>query len=301
MEKKDLLDKWLNDELTPEEFEVFRTIPEFSSYLKINDFMKRVDLPQHDVEKGLVDLQERKSRKESKVIKMASLIKIAAVLTLLLASYLFVSNYEIGTSTEIAQTELFTLPDNSKVTLNELSQIDLKRFNWGNNRKVKFQGEGYFEVEGGSSFTVETAQGFVKVLGTKFSVRVDQYGLNVKCFEGLVRVVQEEISIDIPAGRAANLVGGQLSLKDVYTVEPGWIYNESRFEDSPIMGVISVLKSEYGLEVLTENIDVNLRFTGGFPNDNLEAALQAITLPLGLNYTIDNKDAITIFGTATTN
>ncbi|MCW5521027.1 FecR domain-containing protein [Aureitalea sp. L0-47] len=299
MEKKDLLDKWLNGELTPEEFEVFRTIPEFSSYLRIQDFIEKVELPQHDVDQGLIDLNERKAKKEPKVISMASLIKIAAVLTLLLASYLFVSNYEIGTSTQIAQNEIFLLPDDSKVTLNEFSRIELKRFNWGNNRTVKFQGEAYFEVEEGSTFTVETEQGSITVLGTKFNVAAFENSLNVECFEGLVRIIQDDISIDIPAGRSVNLVGGELFLADIYTTEPGWIYDESRFEDSPIAGVISVLKSEYGLNVVTENIDVNLRFTGGFPNNDLEAALQAITLPLGLNYTIENKDAITIFGTDT--
>ena len=77
---------------------------------------------------------------------------------------------------------------------------------------------------------------------------------------------------------------------------PGWIYNESIFDDTGILNVISVLESQYDLNVTTKNIDVNLRFTGGFPNDDLEAALQAITIPLNLNFSIENKDAVTIFG-----
>ena len=303
MKKKDLLDKWLNGELTPEEFEVFRTIPEFSSYLKIQDYLGHVDLPQHDVEKGLTDLNERKANtavtKESKVINLSTLIKYAAVITILLVSFLFVSNYTVGTQTEIAQTEIFLLPDNSKVTLNESSSIELKRFNWGNNRTVQLEGEAYFEVEKGSTFTVETDHGSVTVLGTKFNVATSAGGINVKCYEGLVRVEQDDVSIDIPAGRSAYLLIDGLFVDDIYTAEPAWIHNESRFDDSPVTGVISELKSVYNLDISTENIDVNLRFTGGFPNDDLESALQAITLPLGLNYTIENKDAVTIFGTDT--
>lgn len=62
------------------------------------------------------------------------------------------------------------------------------------------------------------------------------------------------------------------------------------------MKVLSVLETEYNLDLSTKNIDVNLRFTGGFPNDDLEAALQAVTIPLKLNYSIENKDDVTIFG-----
>lgn len=301
MKKKDLLDKWLNGELTPEEFEVFSTIPEFSSFIKIDSFVREVELPRHDVESGLEDLAVRKShlttRQKPKLIKLATVLKIAAVLTLLAATYLFVSNYEIGTNTEFTQTELYQLPDNSRVFLNENSKIELKGFNWKNNRLVDFHGEGFFEVQKGSSFTVQTARGSVTVLGTKFNLVSNQFGLEVSCYEGLVRVDQGDISIELPAGRSITLEGGNLDLDDLHTLEPGWIHNESRFDDRPILQVISVLEDEYGLTASTENIDVNLRFTGGFPNDDLEAALQAITVPFELNYTIENKDAITIFST----
>ena len=112
----------------------------------------------------------------------------------------------------------------------------------------------------------------------------------------LVRVDQEDISVELPAGRALFLRAGDVQLIDVHTVEPGWLYNESRFDDARIMGVLAVFEDQYNVQLSTENIDVNLRFTGGFPNDDLEAALQAITVPLKLSYSIDSKNAVTIFG-----
>ena len=127
MEKKDLLNKWLNDELTPEEFEVFRTVPEFSSYLKIDAFAKDLELPVHDIEAGLKDLTSRKGiplvKKETKVISLSSMLRIAAILIVLLASYYFISNYTISERTDLAHTEIVTLPDNSKVSINEDSQL----------------------------------------------------------------------------------------------------------------------------------------------------------------------------------
>ncbi|NNJ81245.1 MAG: FecR domain-containing protein [Flavobacteriaceae bacterium] len=300
MEKKDLLNKWLNDELTPEEFEVFRTIPEFSSYQKIDAFVKEIELPVHNVEAGLEDLKLRNQipsvKKDSKVISLSSVLKVAAILVLLLTSYYFISNYTINENTELAQTEIVTLPGNSIVVINEDSELSYKRFNWGNNRIVDLEGEAYFAVEKGSAFTVQTAQGTITVLGTKFNVSSKERDFIISCYEGLVRVDQGDLSIELPAGRAIALGRGDFELNDIHTTEPGWLYNESTFDDTPILAVLGVLKTEYGIQLTTENIDVNLRFTGGFPNDDLEAALQAITVPLHLNYSIENKDAVTIYG-----
>jgi ferric-dicitrate binding protein FerR (iron transport regulator) len=300
MEKKDLLDKWLNDELTPEEFEVFRTIPEFSSYLKIDAFVQDFELPEHNIEAGLTDLTSMKGipsdKKVVNVIPLSSILKIAAALALLFASYYFISNYTISENTDLAQTEMVTLPDNSMVSINEDSELAYKRFNWGNKRMVTMDGEAYFEVEKGSTFTVQTNNGTITVLGTKFNVVARGKEFVVSCFEGLVRVDQEDMSIELPAGRAIDLSLGSLELNDVYTTEPGWLYNESTFDDTPIMAALSVFEDQYDIQLTTENIDVNLRFTGGFPNDDLEAALQAITVPLKLSYTIESKNAVTIYG-----
>ena len=100
MEKKDLLDGWLNGELTPEEFEVFKTIPEYSSYLKIDAFVKDINLPVYDNDEALQEVKSRTSTmhsvKEPKVFSLSKFAKIAAVLTVLLASYYFISNYSSG-------------------------------------------------------------------------------------------------------------------------------------------------------------------------------------------------------------
>lgn len=300
MKKKDLLNKWLNGELTPEEFEVFRTIPEFSSYLKIDAFVKDIDLPQVDIKAGLAELQQTRRQsldnEKPKLFTFSNVMRIAAILTLLLASYYFIANYSVSTSTQLAHTEVLQLPDNSRVTVNENSELRYKRFNWGSDRQVTLKGEAYFEVEKGSTFTVNTDLGSVTVLGTRFNVSTVGNDLAVSCYEGEVRVLMNDLTIDLPAGRTVSFNLEAPEIGDVYLSEPNWLYNESTFNDIPIMKVLSVLETEYNLDLSTENIDVNLRFTGGFPNDDLEAALQAITIPLKLNYAIENKDDVTIFG-----
>ena len=299
MKEKDLLDKWLNDELTPEEFEVIRTIPEFSSYQKIDDHIKHIDLPRKMDEATLNALKVRLSDKtltyKPRVISISVLSKIAALLILILASYYFISNSSTTITTTLAQTETYILPDNSEVILNENSVLSYKRFKWNSERTLQLSGEGYFDVTPGKTFKVQTSGGVVTVLGTRFSVTVREDQFAVQCFEGMVRIAQDDMILDIPAGKSITMVAGEPLLDEVITTAPGWVYNESAFDDIELSKVIQLLEKAYSVDITTENIDVNLRFTGSFPNDDMYAALKAVTIPFGLNFRIENRNVVTIF------
>ncbi len=300
MKKKDLLDKWLNDELTPEEFEVFRTLPEFSSYQKIDSFVKSIDLPRPDREITLKELKlklkDANRARKPKVRSLPFIYKVAAILVLAIASYFFISNLEVSHRTDIAVRLQFELPDRSQVQLNNDSRISYKKFKWNSNRSLALEGEAFFEVEEGETFSVVTDAGIVTVLGTKFNVYSRGDSMSVSCFEGLVRLTKGEVSIELTEGRTAGITNGELELGQTYVSRPGWLYNESAFEDIALRYVIEELEKQYDISIITENIDVNLRFSGSFPNDDLEAALQAVTLPFNLNYRIDNKNVVTISG-----
>lgn len=300
MKKKDLLDKWLNDELTPEEFEVIRTIPEYSSYLKIDTFVKSIELPEIKVEAGLASVKKHLSEQtvspKPKVISIGILSKIAALLILMIASYYFISNIPTTTTTDLAEKKEIVLPDASKVMLNGNSHLSYKKFNWDTARYLSLEGEAFFEVKNGATFLVQTEVAAISVLGTKFNVvsRADHFA--VSCYEGMVRIVQGEVAIDLTAGRTATIINGEVNLENTFISRPVWIYNESSFDDIGLQDVFNELEKHYNVQLSTENIDVNLRFSGSFPNDDLESALKAVTLPFKLNHRIENKDAVTIFG-----
>lgn len=298
MKKKDLLDKWLNDELTPEEFEVIRTIPEFSSYQKIDDFAKRIELPHGDPDRDLPELKQKINSKKRKsgIISLNVVYRIAAILILILTSFYFISNYKVTERTELAMIEQIILPDDSKVYINENSEIKYKRNKWSSERTISLIGEAYFEVTKGDTFKVETSFGTVSVIGTKFNVVARDDHFSVHCFEGMVRIFQNDVAVDLPRGKSMSLLAGELILDNTFISGPGWLFDESTFNDVVLTDVISELKKQYQINVTTENIDVNLRFTGSFPNKDLEAALQAITLPFNLSYSLENKDAVKIFG-----
>lgn len=76
-------------------------------------------------------------------------------------------------STSLGQTTSVTLPDGTKVTLNENSELAYPAAFDAPQRKVSMKGEAFFEVTPNQAkpFLAETPSGTVQVLGTAFNVR----------------------------------------------------------------------------------------------------------------------------------
>jgi len=294
--KQEFLDKWLNGDISPSEMEELRQNPIFLEYLKIDAVVKQIETPSQDTSEGLKALKGKYSpHQKPRVIKLPPYMKIvAAAAIILFIGYFYISSLPANFNTQTAQTQLLKLPDGSGVTLNENSHLSFRKTNWDNNRSITLEGEAYFEVQKGTDFNVLTTNGKVNVLGTKFNVynRVDSF--EVVCFEGLVGVTQLNNYVELSPGDKVQLENDILVLDKKYTTQPGWITNESSFKNVKILAVLDELKSVYSINVITENIDVDLRYTGSFTNRDLDAALQTITLPLGLNYILENKN-ITIY------
>lgn len=65
------------------------------------------------------------------------------------------------------------LPDGSIVWLNADSKLSYSESFSRKNRNVRLEGEGYFEVEHGEHpFVIQTDSAQIKVLGTKFNVKI---------------------------------------------------------------------------------------------------------------------------------
>jgi ferric-dicitrate binding protein FerR (iron transport regulator) len=291
---QELLDKWLNGEISPSEMEVLKMDPNFTEYLKIDAFVKQIEMPSHDTTESLATLKKRVAQpKEPKVFKLTSLLKYAAVAAIvLMVGYFYMTSLPQTFKTELAQKEIFELPDSSNVILNENSQLSFKKANWDENRSLDLQGEAFFEVAKGNTFDVHTHNGIVSVLGTRFNVLARENSFEVVCYEGLVQVTFLNDSMKLSPGQKARLKDGKLVSEEKYTTQPGWIHDESTFNNVKVEAVLEELKSVYNIHVITENIDVDLRYTGTFTNSNLDAALQTITLPLGIDYAIENKNVI---------
>lgn len=204
-----------------------------------------------------------RSKLQPKVIRMRPgrrMISSAAAFLCLLAAGAWGWNsffeYEVLTTGE-NETLAYTLPDNSKVWLNEQSTFKFpKRFSTGD-RNVKLEGEAYFDVSKreGSTFTVSTDQSTVTVLGTEFHVDETVPGeVQVTVDEGKVRLGSDKTTstVELTVGEI-----GRLSLKDGNLIESmsddpshaAWKKGKLSIKSQSLSEVIETLSSYYEVEI----------------------------------------------------
>ena len=155
--KEELIKKWLNDELTPEEFEAFKQLDEYSSYAKISEKAKYFKATQFD-EKASLEHIESKISSDTKSSKHTSFRYALALVAVLVISFLVFKNFNTDLNsfkTSIAKTENIILPDQSKVNLNANSKLTFNSSEWNSNRHLSLVGEAFFKVEKGKTFTVK--------------------------------------------------------------------------------------------------------------------------------------------------
>lgn len=293
MDKNYILHKYLNGEATIEEIELLKNDSKYTSYVKIAEATQGFETPAFKAEETFTAIKSKNDLKKGKVRSLFSskyIVRIAAVLALIVTSYLFLENRDTSITTDIAQKENFLLPDESEVTLNAMSQLAYNKKEWEKERKLSLEGEAYFKVKKGSTFSVETPQGTVTVLGTQFNVfsREDQF--YITCYEGLVSVAFSDTLVKIPAGNYITIENNKIVNNESLALNaPTWVNNESSFENVLVTDVLAELKRQYPVTIHKE-LNLNKRFTGSFTHTNLTVALRSICDPLQLDFTIANNE-----------
>lgn len=299
MEKEQLIQKWLNEELTPQEQEAFQALEEYQFYVDIVEGAKQFKASERlkvdDFEKFSQKANLKKDRTviplwKKPLFKIASILVVALALCFLL---FYDSNVQINTLAH--QKTTVELPDDSQVVLNAMSQISFSKNNWKQNRKVNLNGEAYFKVQKGNTFEVVAKDGTVTVVGTEFSVKQRDGYFEVKCYEGIVKVLSGTSAQILTAGKTYRTLDGTLSQGQTSLKEPQWLNNTSAFEAVPFTEVVNELARQYAVEVQLKNISHNPLFSGGFVHDDLNNALTAITQPLNLNYQIISSKRVVIY------
>lgn len=300
MENKELISKWLNDELTGRELAAFKKTQDYQAYKDIVENATRFKRPVFDEQRELDRLKAKMASANDRPVKKlhsSSFFKIAAVLVVLIATGLFfLLNAPKTISTGYSEMASMELPDESKVHLNAETRIKFRPSKWAKQRKLSLQGEAYFEVEKGKKFTVETEQGLISVLGTKFNVNSRPGYFEVQCYEGAVKVIIENKELILKKGRSFKMIKGKSAgVHDFKQALPGWTYHESEFDAVPLEQVVAELERQFGIRIETKGIDLKQLFTGSFSHTNKEVALQAVTMPLQLKYRFETDDKVLLY------
>lgn len=293
------LAKWLNKELDAETLTKFEKSQAFKEYSQIINTLNTATIPAYNVEKNLKatlqKIKEQKTTKE-KVRRLIPYWAYAAASCLVLAFFGYLYFFQQTTySTSFAEQRSFELPDKSKVQLNAGSEITFKTYGWKNDRKINLKGEAFFKVQKGTSFTVNTTQGEVEVLGTSFTVKDRKNHFQVTCFTGKVSVktIQKE-KVILTKGQAYLLQNNKEKKYQIAVENPSWINNQSTFTAVDIKEVINEIERQYNITIKGKENLKSANFSGRFTHNNLNKAIKTVFKAMEIPYKVDKNGNLEI-------
>ncbi|MFV8333426.1 FecR family protein [Flavobacterium sp. ZT3P35] len=297
MENEKEILKWFNDELSSQEIEDLKQSEDLQTLEKIAHYATQLQALTIDAQAALDAFKVRnhsKNKTKVRTLNFKAFYKVAAVLAVLLtSSYFLFFNNTTSYETQIAQTKSVTLPDNSEVILNAASKLSFNEKKWADQRALSLEGEAFFKVQKGQTFSVNTTAGIITVLGTQFNVKERKNYFEVNCYEGLVSVTYNNETIKLPPGKIFRVINGNIeNVEDFNAQNPSWILQESSFNKIPLNQVIAELQRQYDIQIKVEGVDTSKLFTGSFTHTDKKIALQAVTIPLKLSYKIEGKTII---------
>jgi len=291
------LAKWLNNELSDEELAAFKASDGYATYQKIKENFEGLSAPEFNEEAAWKNIKQRTTSENGKVVPLRpykQFLRIAAVIALMLTgSYFYLNSLDDTFSTAYAETSEVVLPDASELVLNADSKISFDEKNWEKERRIMLEGEAFFKVAKGKKFTVSTTNGTVSVLGTQFNVEQRDGFFEVTCYEGLVSVNYNGHEQQLPAGDAFVAIDGNIQQTEkVVTTNPSWLDHESTFKSIPLRYVFNELERQFDIKVTVEDVDSNQLFTGTFSNTDLHLALESISTPSQIRYSIEGTNVL---------
>lgn len=302
MKNDELLHKWVNDELNAEELDTFKGRSEYKSLVDLYKKTDQFKTTGFDEDKMLANILKQ----DKKTAKIASLprrrflttwMKYAAAAAILLVTTLFFwpADNLIEYATAKGEQIRGQLPNGSTFVLNAASTLAYNPDIWDTERSLQLSGEAFFEVEKGKPFKVNTSNGVVKVLGTKFNVWSRKQGLEVKCHTGKVAVSAPDNSTQvITENESIKIIKGKLLKKQTITApaKPSWTTGLSKFRNVPLIIVLEELERQFNVDIDARKIDTTEIISCNFEHTQLELALKTSLASLDLQYEIQNGNRV---------
>lgn len=239
-------------------------------------------------------------RQETKIRTLTPrrvLLRVAAVALLLIIGRFAWENfvatdvvYALATTTEQPSDVPIELLDGSKVWLNADTKLTYFTTPVKNERRVKLEGEAFFEVAKDASkpFVVETSSGEVTVLGTSFYVTERNLGhVEVAVATGKVKLSPKESDSAItllPNEKGVyNADNSELIIEDFKNFnELAWRTKKLVFDNTTLSSAILTIQDFYHVTIQIENKNLeNCPLTATFDNKPVGTVLETLTTLLG--------------------
>lgn len=184
------------------------------------------------------------------------------------------------------------LSDHSTIVMNKASKLIVaKDFN-KDIRKVKLQGEAFFDIAHNKkkAFIIEANHGSVTVVGTSFNVESypnsDTLIITVKT--GLVKFVPEASTKEyfIKPNESLIYIAGKVESKIEIHSEmnaSSWVDKGISFEGKELADVFKLLNKVYGNKYILDNLSIGkCKFTGNFKDYSIHSIHQILKETMGL-------------------
>ena len=199
------------------------------------------------------------------------------------------------------------LPDGTKVWLNASSSILLAaNFSSNPERRLKLQGEAYFEVAKVNTsvdgvkqrkpFIITVNNKAVEVLGTHFNVRAytNEPALKTTLLEGSVKIVDGKTTKKLVPGEQATAVNGLINVNKVDVEEAvAWKNGNFQFTNEGIERIMQDIARWYDIEVVYNGPLTKENFGGAISrNKPLQDVLSSLEETGGVHFKIEGRRVI---------
>ncbi len=266
---------------------------------RIEQVIRTYEVPELKEEKLVFNqilqkIEEGKNQSKGKLSRLNVIyqltIPVAASLILIFLLHVLFATSTIQNDSQEVQT--LRLPDLSRVVLSQNSAASYPKYWW--KREVKLTGEAYFEVEKGNKFTVETKNGQVEVLGTRFLVSEQENQLTVNCYEGKVQFSDKKQKQLITAGNSLQYnTQTSYELTSLAATHPGMARFSRSFSGENLSDIIGDLESFFNIDIQLES-SRSKKFSGTIDSADAETAIRIICRSLNLNYKTNSANQVTI-------
>jgi ferric-dicitrate binding protein FerR (iron transport regulator) len=207
-------------------------------------------------------------------------IFLVALCTGFLLAYILIENKKQKSETVWFETHVprgeksqLLLPDGSKVWLNSESKISYPSNFMDGNRQIKLKGEAYFEVakSEGKSFTVNTNDYDIRVLGTKFNVMAySDFGrTETSLIEGKIEIQKGIETFSVIPGQKLIYTNNHFSIEETNTKQTSkWKDDIFDFDQITFKELIVRLERWYDVDIVIISPELNgILYSGIFKNE----------------------------------
>ncbi len=284
-----LLNQWLNaDDSNQEEWENLK-----EAWNKGGESLLMADIDtdaawnkvQHFTREESGGMHSQRSR----FSPVRALAMAASVIVLLGLSWFFLINSPGEKSSLIVSNttrEEMVLSDGSRVTLNNHSRFSCEQPFREEERIVKLDGEGFFNVEGNKErpFIIHTGEVTIRVTGTSFNVRAypNLDITEVAVLEGRVEVVpaSSDEMVVLTQGQTAFFDRSSRMLTVKETTDPNllsWITGQIKFDETSLGDVAETLERVYDVNIqLADEQLAGQKLTARFSDNSLDFVLDVV-------------------------